>query len=523
VDTQSIDRPGSRTRVASVPLWAAVSGAIVFVLVATANGAGYRYGASDQAFYIPVIQRSVDAAAFPRDAALIDAQGRLMLLDEVLGAVVRATGLSLEALFLAGYLLSLGLVWTGLVLIGTRVYTSPWAVAALAAAFALRHRIPRTSANSFEPYFHPRMLAFGIGLLATAAVLRRRAWLAVALVAVAAIVHITTAMWFAIMLGVALAILEPRMRRLALGAAALAFAVALWGITTGRFETSLARMDGVWLQAVASKDSLFATDWPAWAWAMNLGFLALLWWAHRRRTHAGVAHTEDAALVWGATTLVAVFLLTLPLVAATLSLPVQLQISRIFWLVDFLALVYVLAVVVEAPRASRYHVVPLVLITCAISRGAYIMLVERPERPLFAVHAADSSWEDAMRWVARQPADAHVLADPGHAWKYGTSVRAAAVHDVFLEEVKDSALAIYSRDVASRVVERTAAVGDFGALTADRARELAQQYDLDYLVTEADISLPVAYRNERFRILDLRDQGSGIGDQAPIPVEAPDP
>ena len=62
-----------------------------------------------------------------------------------------------------------------------------------------------------------------------------------------------------------------------------------------------------------------------------------------------------------------------------------------------------------------------------------------------------------MRWLARQPADVHVLADPGHAWKYGTSVRVAAERDVLLEEVKDSALAIYSRDVAVRVVERAAA------------------------------------------------------------------
>jgi hypothetical protein len=53
------------------------------------------------------------------------------------------------------------------------------------------------------------------------------------------------------------------------------------------------------------------------------------------------------------------------------------------------------------------------------------------------------------------------------------------------------------------VVERTAAIGDFPALTAERARELARQYDLDYLVTEADLALPVAYRNDQFRIYTL--------------------
>ncbi len=34
------------------------------------------------------------------------------------------------------------------------------------------------------------------------------------------------------------------------------------------------------------------------------------------------------------------------------------------------------------------------------------------------------------------------LADPGHAWKYGSSVRLAAGRDLFLEEVKDVALAV---------------------------------------------------------------------------------
>ena len=109
-----------------------------------------------------------------------------------------------------------------------------------------------------------------------------------------------------------------------------------------------------------------------------------------------------------------------------------------------------------------------------------------------------------MRWVRRQPTDTHVLADPGHAWKYGTSVRVAAERDVFLEEVKDSALAIYSRDVAVRVVERTAALGDFSVLTPAHALNLATQFDLDILVTEADLPLPVLYRNTEFRIYALR-------------------
>jgi hypothetical protein len=96
-----------------------------------------------------------------------------------------------------------------------------------------------------------------------------------------------------------------------------------------------------------------------------------------------------------------------------------------------------------------------------------------------------------------------VLADPGHAWKYGTSVRVSAERDVLVEEVKDSAIAIYSRDVALRYTERMQAVGDFRQLTAARAFQLAVRYNLDYVVTEADLSLSVLYRNKRFKVYSV--------------------
>jgi len=453
-----------------------------------------------------------------------------MVVDEVLAGLARSTGLSLEILFLAGYVGSLLVIWTGLVLIGTRVYRSPWAVAALAAAFTMRHRIPRTSVNSFEPYFSTRMLAFGIGMLATAAVLRRRPWVAIALVGLAAPIHVTTALWFAVLVGTALAVLDARLRRVAIAGGVIAVVVLVAAVLAGPLRGTITRMDDIWLQAVASKDSLFATDWPAWAWAANLGFFGLLWWAHRVRARRGEATPEDRALVWGAGALVALFLVTLPFVMAGMSLAVQFQISRVFWLVDLLALVYVIAVVCD-PRtvkvraatdeqvlagsdrhsysgpaftARRGPIVAMALLAFATGRGIYVMLVERPERPLFEVRLPVSPWEDAMAWLRRQPADTHVLADPGHGWKYGTSVRVSAERDVLLEDVKDSALAIYSRDVAARFVDRVQAVGDFASMSPERAQELARRYDLDFLVTEADLALPVVYRNSRFRIYSLR-------------------
>ena len=44
-----------------------------FILLATLNSAGYRYGSSDQAFYIPAIRHQLDPSLFPRDWATLGA------------------------------------------------------------------------------------------------------------------------------------------------------------------------------------------------------------------------------------------------------------------------------------------------------------------------------------------------------------------------------------------------------------------------------------------------------------------
>jgi len=482
----------------------AVAGCI-FVVVATANAAGYRYGVSDQAFYIPAFVRALTPAAFPRDAALIDSQARLMVLDELVGLIARATGASLPVISAVGYLASLLLIYAALLRIARSLYITSWGTVALAAAFTLRHQITRTSVNSFEPYFHPRMLAFGFGALAVAEVLRRRSWPAIALVGCAGVVHVTTAIWFAVLIGVALFASDRRLRPLVALGGALAAATALWAVTAGPLAGSLVMIDPEWRRLLETKDTLFANEWPVAAWAANLGTAAVWAWAYWTRRVRGAATPADGGLVAGGALLVAAFLVTLPFVAAGVWLFVELQISRVFWLVDVFGAAYAISAV-ELRWPARRAIAPLaaLLVVLSISRGLYILTIEHAERSLFALTLPPSPWNDAMQWLSRTPLDTHVLADPGHAYRFGTSVRVAARRDVFLEEVKDVAIGIYSRDVAMRVIERTRALGDFNQLTPSRVRALAAQYDLDYLVTANPIDLPVVYRNEQLTIYALR-------------------
>ena len=217
--------------------------------------------------------RALNPAAFPRDASLIDAQGRLMSRDEIIAGhrpSSPALPLDVSVPCRLPAVAAADLDRAGRCDRHARLQPHHgWRVASLA-ALTLRHRIPRTSANSFEPYFHPRMLAFGVGLLAVAAVLRRRTWLAIALVGVSGLIHVTTGLWFAVMMGVAMVYLDPNLRRLAMAGAAAAAVFIVWAGIAGPLRDSFVTMDPPWLEAVAGKD-LFAAEWPVWAWASNLG------------------------------------------------------------------------------------------------------------------------------------------------------------------------------------------------------------------------------------------------------------
>ena len=107
---------------------------VPFVLLATANSAGYRYGASDLAFYGPAVMRQLDPGLFPRDTPVIDAQARLTFMDETVAAIARLTTGHLPALFLGLYLLTLGLLAVGISSIGASIYRNRWTSIALLAA-----------------------------------------------------------------------------------------------------------------------------------------------------------------------------------------------------------------------------------------------------------------------------------------------------------------------------------------------------------------------------------------------------
>src|SRR5262245_17449476 len=354
---------------------------------------------------------------------------------------------------------------------------------------------------------HPRMLAFAFGVASWATLLRGRHTWSIAFVMIAAIVHVTTALWFGVVLVAGVLASDRHWIRWISAAAILAIVIA-WGAMRGPLAGRFGTMDDAWLAVFADRDYLFPADWPIYAWVTNLAYAVVVVLAFRARTLRHLTTRHEALLVRGLLALVAVFLISVPFTQARIALAVQLQVNRVFWLLDAAALMYVAwwaldGLAARWTPAARSAIVG-VLFVAAAARGVFIL--HDTGRPLVELSLPAGSWIDAMTWLRQQPVGWHVLADPGHGWKFGSSVRVAGRRDVLVEGGKDPALALYGRDVAMRTAERIAALGDFDRATPDSVRALASRYALDVFIDRADrtFDFPVLYRNRDFIVYSLR-------------------
>lgn len=485
-----------------------IAGAPVFCALAIANSAGYRYGVSDLAYYLPAAFRSLDPALFPRDGTLLDVQSHLTIADEALAWMLRlgrAFGTSEATTIYALHVSTLVLLYGAGAALARALFQSRWAVVAFAAALTLRHAVGRTGVNTLEGYFHPRMLAFALGVFALAVFLRRGAWPALVLGLVALGLHTTTGFWFLVCLGIAGLVSERRDRLplLALGtAAAIAF---LYAVAVGPLAGRVQRMDPAWLAVIAEKDYLFPDKWPLYAWMTCALYVAAIAFGSWARAGRGALKDRERGLLAGAGALLAVFLIAVPLLVARSALALQMQPARVFWILDLLATIAVFWMV-ESTRHGRRLMAALAaaLIVASTARGVYLMTVRFPDRSLAAITPAASPWQDVMRWAESTDRATHWLAHPNHALLYGTSLRVSGRRDVFIEATKDPAIAMYDRGVAMRVAERLPLVSDFDALTAPEVLDLARRYQLDYLITESALPLPLAFGRPPLKVYRLR-------------------
>jgi hypothetical protein len=470
---------------------------LLFVIVATANSGGYRYGVGDQAFYQPATLLRLQPGLFPRDRALIESQARLTIVDEVLATSSRLTRLDPPQLFFVLYLLTLALTFLASAQLATTLGLSPAATGVFLTLLTLRHRIAKTGANTLEGYMHPRQLAFAVGIFALSASFKRR-WVPMGVCwVIAAAIHPTTALWFAAAIAGHLLLSSGR-KLLAFGVIVV---VALLASPIARLTGSPV-MDGQWLAVLEGKDYLFPSAWPPYAWILNLAYFPLIVYLSTLKM--------DQRLVGPSIILLGCFVASYGLVESHVALAVQLQISRVFWLMDFFVTLLIAWALIDSRTATRSPWISksaiAVVLLLSIGRGVYTLTTVSAERSIARIDLPANDWIEAMSWLRSQPPDWLVLAHPDHAWLYGTSVRVAASRDVVVESVKDSAISMYDRGVAMRTAERLAALSAYETLDGPRALAIGKQFGATVAVTDSDhpLALPVLHRNASFAVYDLR-------------------
>ena len=502
------------------------AGAVVFCVLVLINVGGYRYGVSDQAFYVPMVLQSLEPELYPHDTQLMAAQDRFFMFDDWLAPMLRLTGISVPVAFLGAYLLALLVLYGATVSIGRTLYRTWWAVGGLVVGLTLRHRILDTAVNTLESYFHPRLLAFAMGLAAVALFLRHRTWWSILVVALSFFVHPTTAAWYTVWVLTA-GLVADRDARRPLAVLTLAVGAVAAFVVLGPLREQLVVMDDTWLRVLASKDYLIATDWPPLTWLVHMVAPIMIAAVYHHRRSLGLVSDRETGLVIGCGALLLLFIVSVPLASARVALVVQLQLNRILWLLDIFASCYLGWLLFESPlwfrrlaptRVAVRRAVVVCIALLAIVRGSYVMFIERAGHPLVRPDLAATEWNRVMTWASDQPIGTNFLTDPGHAWRYGTSLRAASGRDVYLEEIKDIGIAIYSRQAAHDVAKRIADLGNFDALDPRHAQELARRYDLDYLITEQDVALPLTRRFGQFAVYDLGSSNNlGTRVQPPPP------
>ena len=174
-----------------------------FAVLATLNAGGYRYGVSDQAFYIPAILHHLDPSLYPRDWAMIGAQGRYFLFDELFAGRGRRHRRSRCR----------GCSWPRRALTLAALFGGAWWLGRAVLAIAVGDGGVDRRADAAPPH-RPDRRQHARGLLPSARARVRRSdwsawrcccaagpWWALALAAASAALHPTTAACFVVIVG----------------------------------------------------------------------------------------------------------------------------------------------------------------------------------------------------------------------------------------------------------------------------------------------------------------------------------
>lgn len=404
---------------------------------------GYHPGYEDDGVYLAAIKHNVDPHLYPHDADFFRLQLQATLFDDGVGAMVRATGLSIGTVALLWQCLSILLTIYACWLIARALFRHAcerWAaVAMVAAMFTLP--VAGTGLFLLDQHLHPRNVATALLLLAVASLLHGKRRYAVPLLILAFLTHpimATVGAAFCLILALTLndavyqKLVRPRMQQ-----TVMASILPLSWV----FEPP----NPLWKQALDTRTYYYLYQWHWYEW---LGAIApivlffLLWRIAEKHGHTMLARFGCAVFAYN------LILQCLSMIA--LGTPALIRITPLQPM-RYLQLVYFFLCLVAGALLGRFllkaqlwrWVVYLLLINGSMLGAECAQFDDTPHLELPGGHSGNP-WIEAFSWIRQHtPTDAYFVLDPHYLDQHGEDshgFRALAERSQLADAVKDTAV-----------------------------------------------------------------------------------
>ena len=517
----------------------------LFLLFVTILGLmlnGYRYGASDQALYIPMIDRAVNSELFPNDFLFDEPSGEYNFWVPLMATLARY--FSLEWIFFLTYALTrFGLFWAiyhlALNLFGDR------RAAILAVFFVLvPTRVGGTATATQDTFCTLRSTAMPFAIAFLIPYFRGQLRTASIICGVTFLIHPITAIPLVGLLGLRLVIEGFRngwqsaakpLGVFTLCTLPLFIRVFLIDRANPSDLSLFSRSDPEWLEIIRERDSyIFLTNWNQDAFQsiavpliLLIGILYFRRWRSRRQAGNGpitqgarIRETDRWAFGLIMICLVlfiigAVFVEWVPL-----PLVVQLQVLRNFYLLINLSEVYFAWLLIELigligfkifhtltkrGQAERFkHVVAgcLVIISCVLALPRLSWIDEGEARDYIHLPGKlpHSDWIDVGEWCqANTPIDTTFFV-PTNTSGFRIYSQRSSVGDR-----KDGAPCVFSERYAKEWRMRMIDLAGYDTLNEAKFKQLAEKYLASFIITRKGhrLGFPVLYQNDAYTVYAL--------------------
>lgn len=488
---------------------------------------GYHPGLEDDAFYLAAIKRNLNPTLFPHDADFFRIQFQATIFDKLIALSSRITHLPVPCAALLWQFAAIFFLLHGCWRIARRCFshrTAQWAAVALVSAL-LTIPIPGIGINLADQYLHPRTLATAAIVVAIAAVVDRRHWLATILLAIAFSVHAIMASFgisFCLILFWCLRDTTREHEPIPVGVAMLLPLGVLLPLGW-IFEPA----SDAWRQAAATRSFYFLGRWHWYEWLGVFAPMALLygfqWFTQHQATRdlatrAGVEVDEEDATLHALVMSLLYFGAFQTVVGLAIMLPPGLERLRPFEPMRYLHLLYLLFFLITGGlvgrhllRAHIYRWLALFIPLCAGMFYAQRQMFPATEHIEWPGASSRNDWLQAFAWIRdNTPTDSLFALDPHYMELPGEDFhgfRALAERSVLADYDKDGGMAARVPSLAPRWLKEVTAQANWPHFQAHDFQRLKKEFGVTWVVISANApdqsAMKCPYTNAQVKVCRL--------------------